>query len=282
MKKSESPSRVIATLAIMAAVIIVANLLDKAYSFGLVALGGQALAVCALISVVTFSLAHNKFYYAIAAGVMFGIVSFILAFIFPSPLFQNPLASIVPRMFVGMIGYGMYKLAQLAGKGILFIVKKFRLGLTLPVLMLTSDVSGMICFLVMGNAGSLFFLYLVLFVLGALLSIGLLLAVETAKAEDSTRKLEHFSLCVGSLFTVVSNTALVLPMLTLVSYISDTYKSLSAFYATLTVVNFLPELLITVVVAPMVIFGVRRGLHLDVSGASKKTTRKVVQSDGEI
>ena len=129
---------------------------------------------------------------------------------------------------------------------------------------------------------ALFFLYLVLFVLGALLSIGLLLAVETAKAEDSTRKLEHFSLCVGSLFTVVSNTALVLPMLTLVSYISDTYKSLSAFYATLTVVNFLPELLITVVVAPMVIFGMRRGLHLDVSGASKKTTRKVVQSDGEI
>ena len=104
----------VATLGIMAAVIVVATVLDKAYSLGLVAIGGASLAVCSLVSVTLSAMLYNKFPYAIAAGALFGVTSFVLAYIFPSPIFQNPLASVVPRLFIGIVGFGAYRLARLA------------------------------------------------------------------------------------------------------------------------------------------------------------------------
>lgn len=264
-------SKTVATLAIMAATVVVATFLDKAYSFGLVAIGGASLAVCALIAVVTFSLAHDKFYYAIASGAAFGLVSWVLAYIFPSPIFQNPLASLVPRLLIGITGYGAYKLAQIVGRGLMLLAKRLRLGIAIPVVLLSADVSGAVCFLALGNTqGWVYFLCLVAFVLGALLAVGLLLAVETAKAEDAERKLEHFALSLGALFTVVANTALVLPMMML---LSDQYATLADVYAVLTLMNFLPELLITTLVAPAVIKGVRRGLRLGFDGKPKKKNK---------
>ena len=102
----------VATLGIMAAVIVVATVLDKAYSLGLVAIGGASLAVCSLVSVTLSAMLYNKFPYAIAAGALFGVTSFVLAYIFPSPIFQNPLASVVPRLFIGIVGFGAYRLAS--------------------------------------------------------------------------------------------------------------------------------------------------------------------------
>lgn len=270
----------VALIAIMAAVIVVATFIDKAYSFGLVAVGGASLAVCSLVAVVTCALLFNKFWHAAVAGALFGIVSFVLAYIFPSPIFQNPLASIVPRLFIGIIGFGAYRLAQIVAKAVLKFVSALDMGITVPVILLAADVSGMIAFIALGGGkGWVFFLVLVALVFGLLLSAGLLLAVETARSRgDNGRKLEHFSLCLGALFTVVANTVLVLPMMML---LSDAYSTLADIYAVLTVLNFLPELVITVALAPVVLLGVRRGLRLGVDGRPRIKTSGAEKNDND-
>lgn len=255
----------------MVAVTAVATFIDKAYSFGLVAVGGASLAVCTLVSAVTCALLFNKFRYAVVAGAVFGIVSFALAYVFPSPIFQNPLASVVPRLFVGVIGFGAYKLAAILSAAVNRFVKKTKMGITVPVVLLAALVSGLVVFVTSeGIGGWQFFLSLIGFVLGILLCAGFLLAVETSRAsDDNGRKLEHFSLCIGSMFTVIANTALVLPMMLL---LSESYSTLADIYATLTVLNFLPELLVTVILAPVVILGVRRGLRLGIDGRPRSKT----------
>ena len=100
-------TKTVTATAMLVALIIVANLIDKAYSQWLVAIGGASLAVCVLMATATLAFVFDKFYYAVIAGLAFGVVSFVFAFIFPSPLFQNPAVSIVPRLFIGIIGYGV-------------------------------------------------------------------------------------------------------------------------------------------------------------------------------
>ena len=87
--------------------------------------------------------------------------------------------------------------------------------------------------------------------------------VARSFGKTGARGAEHFALSVGAFFTVVANTALTLPMMFLVS---DAFGSLADVYATLTLLNFLPELLVTTVLSPIVILGVRRGLRLGIDG----------------
>ena len=71
-------TRNVAMLAVMAAVIAAATLIDKLYSFGLVFVGGASLAVCSLVAVVTCALLYNNIIYAAASGAIMGVVSLVM------------------------------------------------------------------------------------------------------------------------------------------------------------------------------------------------------------
>ena len=285
MKKS---TQIVSTFAVMAALIVVANLLDKAYSFGLTALIGAALAVCALVTVTLSATLYDKWYYAVGAGLIFGLVSFALAYIFPSVLFRNPLISVLPRAFVGIIGYGAYKLAQPAVKGLSALAKKTRLHFAYPLAAVCLLAAGLVCFIVFaGDINSIaYFAVIWLIALVVIFFVAFTLACAAAgRGRTGERGREHVSLCIGAFFTVVSNTALVLPMMFL---FGGSYGSLSEVYATLTLVNFLPELIITVALAPFIILGVRRGLRLGIDGkprykkqtASERAESRAENNDG--
>ena len=54
----------------------------------------------------------KDFKYSILLGFAFGLVSFIRSFVPNGPLdpyFQNPIVSVLPRMFVGVVGYFAYR-----------------------------------------------------------------------------------------------------------------------------------------------------------------------------
>lgn len=58
---------------------------------------------------------------ALILGLTFGLISMVSAFIFPSPtapIFQNPLVSILPRILIGVVAYGVYSLMEFAFKKI--------------------------------------------------------------------------------------------------------------------------------------------------------------------
>lgn len=267
-------TRTVATLGIMAAVIVVATLLDNAYSLGLVALGGAKLAVCALISVTLSAMLYNKFPYSIAAGALFGLTSFVLAYIFPSPLFQNPLVSVLPRLFIGIVGFGAYKLAGFLAKALGAAAEKLRIHGAAAIVIAALGAGGVAVYIVLCSAWAekvLFFVLLWIAVLVELIFIGFAIAC-TARTlgKGGERGREHFALSVGSFFTVVANTALTLPMM---FAFSDSFGSLAEVYATLTLVNFLPELLITTALSPFVILGVRKGLRLGTDGKPRMKSR---------
>ena len=262
----------IATYAVMFAVIVAATLIDKAYSYALVNVGGASLAVCSLIATATCGFLFDKFTHSLVASTMFGFASFVLAYIFLSLIFQNPLASLLPRVFIGPIGLLAYRLARITGKRMNAFAVRTHMGYVLPSLFTAAVIAGMVVFIVFNaNGGWVFFAGLSAFVLGLLLGIGVILAVASARhpAADG-RRMEHFSLAVGTFFMVLFNTLLVLPMMML---LSEQYSTLADVYAALTVINFLPELTVTVAVAPFVIAGVRRGLRLGVDGHPRKKRR---------
>lgn len=56
---------------------------------------------------------------ALILGFTFGLISMVSAFIFPSPtapIFQNPLVSILPRILIGVVAYGVYSLVEFVFK----------------------------------------------------------------------------------------------------------------------------------------------------------------------
>ena len=270
-----------ATLGIMTAVIVVATLLDKAYSFGLVAVGGASLAVCSLVSVTLSAMLYDRFPYAIAAGAIFGLTSFVLAFVFPSPIFQNPLASVVPRLFVGIIGFGAFRIARLAAKGMAKLAEASRIPDRLSVAAAIAGAGGAAVYAILARSGlpaAAFFVLLWAIVLAEVFLIGFAAAcVVRGSGRTGGRGAEHFALSVGAFFTVVSNTALVLPMMFLTS---GAYGSLGDVYATLTLMNFLPELLVTTALSPVAVLGVRRGLHLGTDGRPRLKTENSERKKG--
>ena len=165
-------TRNVAMLAVMAAVIAAATLIDKLYSFGLVFVGGASLAVCSLVAVVTCALLYNNIIYAAASGAIMGVVSLVMAFIFPSLIFQNPIVSVAPRLFVGIIGFGAYRLARIVARGYVSLASRIRLHVAVPIALLAADITGLVLFLVFGSSeGAVFFLGLCGFVLAFLLAL---------------------------------------------------------------------------------------------------------------
>lgn len=100
----------VARYAIMLAIIFVATLLDRVITIGL------PIAVATVELLVTFAVCFlfNSWIDGFLASVFMGLSSFILAFPFAKIASQNPLISIVPRLFVSITAFCMYKLILLA------------------------------------------------------------------------------------------------------------------------------------------------------------------------
>ena len=271
-----SRTKTITTLATIVALMFITNLIDKMYSQWLVAINGASLAVCVLITTALISMLFDKTYLSFAGGTAFGLVSFIFSFIIISPLFQNPLISVVPRLLIGFVGYGAYKLAQIIAKGLLSLTEKIKLPLFVPITLAALDIAGLVLYCIFGaRRGFVFFIVISVFVIAACLFAGLIIATIANKYKVNRHHLaEHFSLTMGTIFMVISNTAFTLLAMFL---FSDNYESLTAVYAVMSIVNFIPELLITAAAAPFVILAVRRGLGLGVDGKPKQ--KKAIASE---
>lgn len=105
MKKS----RQIAYIATFIALIFVALLLDTAV--------GRVLpiqpAIFSLPAVFVFALTFGKWQYSALGGLVFGLLSFARAMMgLGLPEFQNPLVSILPRVFLGFVVFGAYLLGR--------------------------------------------------------------------------------------------------------------------------------------------------------------------------
>ena len=106
---NKNTTRVISLLAVMLALLFVAMTLDRAISVW----SPVSFAIVSTATVSTFALLKRKFQVAIAAGFFFGIASLVTAFMFGKTTFYNPLVAILPRAFVGITGYGVYRLVAL-------------------------------------------------------------------------------------------------------------------------------------------------------------------------
>lgn len=100
----------VARYGIMLAIIFVATLLDRVITIGLPIAGAT------VELLVTFALCFlfNSWIDGFLASVFMGLSSFILAFPFGKVASQNPLISIVPRLFVSILAFCVYKLILLA------------------------------------------------------------------------------------------------------------------------------------------------------------------------
>lgn len=116
-------SKFLAINALLTTVIIIFTLIP-------IRIGPVSLAFLVLIPIIVSAQAVG-FKSSIYTGALFGILSFISSFLIPSPLapmFNNPLISILPRLFVGVSGYFAYKIMLKATKKIKNEV--FRLGIS--------------------------------------------------------------------------------------------------------------------------------------------------------
>ena len=96
----------VARYEIMLAIIFVATLLDRVITLGLPIAGAT------VELLVTFALCFlfNSWIDGFLASAFMGLSSFILAFPFAKVASQNPLISIVPRLFVTIFAFGIYRL----------------------------------------------------------------------------------------------------------------------------------------------------------------------------
>lgn len=80
--------------------------------------------------------------YALGLGAAFGVISFINALFPPTPidaLFVNPLVSILPRILVGLVAFGAFKLVQnVRNKGVVAAVVAVAATLANTVFVLTA------------------------------------------------------------------------------------------------------------------------------------------------
>lgn len=112
MVKYNNKALQVARYAIMLAMIFVATLLDRAITIALPIAGAT------VELLVTFALCFlfNSWIDGFLASVFMGLSSFILAFPFSKVASQNPLISIVPRLFVSILAFSIYRLILLATK----------------------------------------------------------------------------------------------------------------------------------------------------------------------
>ena len=100
--------------AIMTATIFVAMLLDRVISIGL----PISTAACVLLVTFSFCYLENTWINGVLTCTLFGFVSFVKEFIFPSsvaafPVYVWPLITVLPRVAMGVVAFGVYRLLLL-------------------------------------------------------------------------------------------------------------------------------------------------------------------------
>lgn len=105
----KSKSKNIAAFATLGALIAVSMWLDRLITFYL----PVSAAFITLSVTFSFGLIKNRFGYAAAAGLIFGLSSWLLSLITGTEAFINPLISVLPRIIVGLVLFGVYKLMQI-------------------------------------------------------------------------------------------------------------------------------------------------------------------------
>lgn len=106
-------SRKIAFYGVLSALMYV-FLLIETYVFTAF-LGSFTPAILTLPFAIAISLFNNK-KSMLVGGLIFGCCSFVLAINIANPIFINPLISIFPRVFIGIVAYAVYQLAKLIFK----------------------------------------------------------------------------------------------------------------------------------------------------------------------
>ncbi len=191
----------VAKYAITFATIFVAMMLDRVISLGL----PTATAACVLLVTFSFSFLDNKWLTGVLSCMLFGLASFIKEFIFPSavaalPVYWWPVVTIVPRVAMGAVAFGVYRLMQL-------LCRK----------MLNRYLRQTVC------------------------------------------------ITVATFFGLACITVLFLSVLNLANRLSgQEYQSLVLVIKAVLVTNIIPEYLVSMILVPHVVLGVRRGLKLGV------------------
>ena len=105
IKMKTNVTKIVSLLAMMLALLFVAMTIDRAIS----AWSPISFAIASTATVSMCALFKRNLPFSIATGFFFGVASCITAFMFGRTAFYNPLVSILPRTFVGIIGYGVYR-----------------------------------------------------------------------------------------------------------------------------------------------------------------------------
>ncbi len=111
---NNSKAGIVARYAIMLGIIFVATLLDRTITLGLPIAG----ATVELLITFAFCFLFNSWLDGFLASVFMGLSSFILAFPFIKVASQNPLISIVPRLFVSILAFCVYRFVLFVTKNI--------------------------------------------------------------------------------------------------------------------------------------------------------------------
>lgn len=106
---NDNKAKIIAKYAIMFALILVSVIIDKTLTLGLIIRG----ATVELLVTCTVCFLFNTWLDGFLAFAFMGLSSFITSFWFANVVSQNPLVSVLPRLFVGIIAFASYRLIRL-------------------------------------------------------------------------------------------------------------------------------------------------------------------------
>lgn len=198
----------LAKYAVMFATIFVAMMLDRVISLGL----PTATAACVLLVTFSFCYLDDSWLTGVLSCTLFGLASFFKEFIFPSatlavfPVYYLPIITVLPRIAMGAVAFGVYRLMLLA----------------------------------------------------------------TAKMRNKYTR-QTICITVATFFGLVTNTVLFLSALNLCSkWEGIEYSPLIVVIKGVLLTNILPEYLISMILAPHIVLGVRRGLKLGLEGNNWK------------
>lgn len=109
MVNNNSKAFLVAKYAVMLALIFVGTVIDRSLTAYLPITGASV----EMLMTLSLCFLFNSWLDGILAGTLMGLSSFVTAFMFGKILPQNPLISVMPRIFVGILAFSVYRLMLL-------------------------------------------------------------------------------------------------------------------------------------------------------------------------
>lgn len=162
----KNSTKAVAEFGVMLAVLFVAMTIDRAFSVWNVV----SFAIVSVAATASFAMLKNRPLLAVASGFFFGIASLVTAFMFGKTAFYNPLVSVLPRIFVGITGFGVYKLAELITRRLKDkrVAQYIALTLGAAVVALSNTVYTLTCLWIFAQGDPLFVVFNVMFLTNVL------------------------------------------------------------------------------------------------------------------